>query len=55
MSFGSVDPFGMEAVAKYEDALLRSRQEGVPLKALLLCSPHNPLGMIGYPRLLSIF
>ncbi|KAK2755777.1 putative secondary metabolism biosynthetic enzyme [Arachnomyces sp. PD_36] len=49
VSFGDVDPFGLGAVSKYEEALLRSRQEGVPVKALLLCSPHNPLGRC-YPR-----
>lgn len=44
VSFGDVDPFGLEAISKYEEALFRSRREGVPVKALLLCSPHNPLG-----------
>lgn len=49
VSFGSVDPFSLVAVEKYEEALLRSRREGVPVKALMLCSPHNPLGMTGFP------
>ncbi|OMP85363.1 1-aminocyclopropane-1-carboxylate synthase-like protein 1 [Diplodia seriata] len=44
VAFGSTDPFGLEAVAKYEEALLRSNSEGVPIKALILCTPHNPLG-----------
>jgi hypothetical protein len=48
VSFGSADPFGLKAVSKYEEALLRSKGEGVPVKALLLCSPHNPLGMTYY-------
>lgn len=49
VSFGSVDPFSLEAVEKYEEELLRSKREGVPVKALVLCSPHNPLGMTDYP------
>ncbi|EKG11250.1 1-aminocyclopropane-1-carboxylate synthase, partial [Macrophomina phaseolina MS6] len=42
--FGSIDPFSFEAVAKYEETLLRSNRAGVPIKALVLCTPHNPLG-----------
>lgn len=44
VKFGDVDPFGVEAVPKYEDALLRSEKSGTKVKALILCNPHNPLG-----------
>lgn len=44
MAFGDVDPFGMDAVSKYEDALTQAKKDGVTTKALFLCSPHNPLG-----------
>jgi aspartate/methionine/tyrosine aminotransferase len=44
VKFGNVDPFDVEAVSKYEDALLRSEKAGTKVKALILCNPHNPLG-----------
>jgi aspartate/methionine/tyrosine aminotransferase len=44
VKFGNVDPFGVEAVPKYEDALLRSEKSGTKVKALILSNPHNPLG-----------
>lgn len=44
VAFGSTDPFSLEAVSKYEEALLRSNSEGVPIRALILCTPNNPLG-----------
>ncbi|KAB2579762.1 1-aminocyclopropane-1-carboxylate synthase-like protein 1 [Lasiodiplodia theobromae] len=50
VAFGSTDPFSLEAVAKYEEALLRSNNEGVPIKALVLCTPNNPLGCRCYSR-----
>lgn len=28
----------------YENALLRAKSDGVAVKALVLCNPHNPLG-----------
>ncbi|EGY23448.1 hypothetical protein VD0002_g6642 [Verticillium dahliae] len=49
VSFGDVDPFGPEAVGKYEEALLRARDKGQKVKGLILCNPHNPLGRC-YPR-----
>ncbi|KAM0331448.1 hypothetical protein ACHAQA_003124 [Verticillium albo-atrum] len=44
VSFGDVDPFGEDAVALYEQALLDAKEKGVATKALILCNPHNPLG-----------
>ncbi|KAM0330786.1 hypothetical protein ACHAQA_003740 [Verticillium albo-atrum] len=39
-----IDPFSIDAIAAYERVLAESNQNGVPIKALLLCNPHNPLG-----------
>jgi len=45
-----VDQFSPAAVACYEQALKRAREEdGTNVCALLLCHPHNPLGQC-YPR-----
>ncbi len=33
----------MEAIKHYEAAVMEAREQGIPVKALLLCSPHNPL------------
>ena len=48
----------VEAVAEYERAILSAKKRGVHAKALMLCSPHNPLGrcysresLIAYMRL----
>ena len=35
----------MDAISKYEEALIQAEKDGVPAKALFLCSPHNPLGI----------
>ena len=48
VAFGNVDPFSVEGVAKYEEALRRV-QDLVNVRGVLLCSPHNPLGRC-YPR-----
>ncbi|KAJ5623307.1 secondary metabolism biosynthetic enzyme [Penicillium lividum] len=45
VSFGDCDPLSLEAVAKYEEALLHfQRNSGKKVRALMLCHPHNPLG-----------
>ncbi|KAH9871231.1 hypothetical protein IAQ61_005410 [Plenodomus lingam] len=44
VSFGTTDPCGPDCVPHYEAALLASNRAGVPIRALLLCHPHNPLG-----------
>ncbi|KAI0145168.1 putative 1-aminocyclopropane-1-carboxylate synthase [Xylariaceae sp. FL1272] len=45
VSFGrDIDPFSMESCAAYEGALLDARANGVSVRAMILCNPHNPLG-----------
>ncbi|KZM27355.1 catalytic [Ascochyta rabiei] len=44
VAFGDVDPCGIDCVSEYEKTLLISRDEGIPIRALMLCHPHNPLG-----------
>ncbi|KAL0571666.1 hypothetical protein V5O48_010293 [Marasmius crinis-equi] len=41
---GEIDPFGVNAAKKYEEALEESKKRGVKIRALLICNPHNPLG-----------
>ncbi|BFZ63142.1 hypothetical protein YB2330_004262 [Saitoella coloradoensis] len=52
------DPFGTAAVAQYEATILDARKQGIKVRVLLLCNPHNPLGQCytrealkGYMRL----
>lgn len=50
VNFKDSDPLSMEAVQKYEQALLDFQEKtGKKVKALMLCHPHNPLGRC-YPR-----
>ncbi|KAF2206062.1 aminotransferase [Delitschia confertaspora ATCC 74209] len=44
VSFGKVDPCGTQCVTKYEEVMRNSNTTGVPIRALMLCHPHNPLG-----------
>ncbi|CAO2657098.1 Nn.00g059010.m01.CDS01 [Neocucurbitaria sp. VM-36] len=44
VSFGQVDPCTVGCVSKYEEALIASEREGLKIRAILLCHPHNPLG-----------
>lgn len=39
-----MDPFNPETVEVYEEALANAQAQGIHVKALLLCNPHNPLG-----------
>jgi hypothetical protein len=51
---GAVDPMSMDAVARFEEAAEQARREDKRVKAILLCSPNNPLGMLvsaPYPSL----
>ncbi|KAJ5454084.1 Pyridoxal phosphate-dependent transferasemajor regionsubdomain 2 [Penicillium daleae] len=52
VDFGEIDPFSMAAVQQYERALTEGKSRGLRIKALILCSPHNPLGNLGrcYPE-----
>lgn len=42
--FGDVDPFSLDAVHKYEEAIQAAQAKGIRVRALMLCHPHNPLG-----------
>ncbi|KAJ4312928.1 hypothetical protein N0V94_007188 [Neodidymelliopsis sp. IMI 364377] len=44
VAFDAVDPCGDDCVQAYEAALLQSREQGISVRALMLCHPHNPLG-----------
>jgi 1-aminocyclopropane-1-carboxylate synthase len=44
VSLKGMDPFSVEAVDRYEEELLRSEQNGVKVRMLVLNTPHNPLG-----------
>ncbi|KAF4831762.1 putative aminotransferase aclI [Colletotrichum siamense] len=43
VSFSGEDPLGPHSSEKYEQALLGALEQGIRVKALLLCNPHNPL------------
>lgn len=44
-----VDCFGKDTVATYEDALAKAKKQGIAIRAVFVCNPHNPTGCI-YPR-----
>jgi 1-aminocyclopropane-1-carboxylate synthase len=44
VTFQDIDPLSLAGVANYEKAILSAKQRGVTVRALMLCSPHNPLG-----------
>lgn len=53
--FLDTDPIGPDCFSCYEDALLKSEKQGVKVKALMLCNPHNPLGRCySRPTLLAL-
>ncbi|PLB48733.1 aspartate aminotransferase [Aspergillus steynii IBT 23096] len=49
VAFATTDPFSLAAVKEYERAYVEAISQGLCVKALLLCSPHNPLGRC-YPE-----
>jgi 1-aminocyclopropane-1-carboxylate synthase len=49
VSFGDTDQFSIAAVEKYEKAILKAREDGTHIRAMMLCNPHNPLGQC-YPH-----
>jgi aspartate/methionine/tyrosine aminotransferase len=58
VTFEGTDPFSMEAVALYEEAIKNAQESGTKIRAILICNPHNPLGrcyetevLIGYMKL----
>lgn len=44
VSFDELDPMGLEAVRKYEDAIVKAQDRGQRVAAIILAHPHNPLG-----------
>lgn len=49
VEFDGIDQFSRQAVEKYEKALIEATQNGIRIRGLMLCHPHNPLGRC-YPR-----
>ena len=47
--FHDRDPLSIDAVQKYESAILKAQAKGQRVAGLMLCHPHNPLGRC-YPR-----
>lgn len=47
--FHGVDQFSTDALAKYEAAYEKAVEDGIKVRALMLCNPHNPLGQC-YPK-----
>ncbi|KAJ5816978.1 aspartate aminotransferase [Penicillium robsamsonii] len=48
VTFATTDPFSLAAVQHYEKTYAEAKSKGFRVKALLLCSPHNPLGVFPY-------
>lgn len=44
VSFDGVDPIAVSAVSCYEESIIHSHQQGLTIRAIMLCNPHNPLG-----------
>lgn len=45
VDFGNIDPMELEAVGRFEEVFGLAKQEGKRIRAILLCSPNNPLGL----------
>lgn len=43
-TFDDADQFSESCVKYFEQAFDQAAEEGKHIRALLLCSPHNPLG-----------
>lgn len=44
-SFGTTDPFSLEGTGEYEKEYLQAKEEDKNVKAIILCTPHNLLGL----------
>jgi aspartate/methionine/tyrosine aminotransferase len=44
VSLKDQDPFSGEAIGRFEEALFKAESEGIKVRVLVLCTPHNPLG-----------
>ncbi|KAL4755585.1 pyridoxal phosphate-dependent aminotransferase [Aspergillus foveolatus] len=49
VTMGDIDPMGLDAILRFEEVAEQARLEGKKVKAILLCSPNNPLGRC-YPE-----
>ncbi|KAL4747883.1 pyridoxal phosphate-dependent transferase [Aspergillus terricola var. indicus] len=49
VTMGDLDPMGLDAILRFEEVAEQARLEGKRVKAILLCSPNNPLGRC-YPE-----
>ncbi|KAL4755788.1 pyridoxal phosphate-dependent transferase [Aspergillus foveolatus] len=49
VTMDQVDPMGTDAIARFEEVAEQATREGKKVKAILLCSPNNPLGRC-YPK-----
>lgn len=54
-SEASINPTSLEAVKCYEDALNDANLNGTPVRALLLCHPHNPFGTFYPPEAMEAY
>jgi len=52
--FGEVDVYSAEAVRRYEEEILKAEKDGVKVRVLVLCTPHNPPGQFPLPLTLLI-
>lgn len=50
---GDINQFDEDCVGRYEAALKKARAEGVNVRALVICNPHNPLGACYTPEALK--
>ncbi|KAL9067827.1 MAG: hypothetical protein Q9161_006645 [Pseudevernia consocians] len=55
VAFGEVDPMSLAAVADYERAIEEAIRRGTKVRALVLCSPHNPLARCYTPEVLEAY
>jgi bifunctional pyridoxal-dependent enzyme with beta-cystathionase and maltose regulon repressor activities len=45
----------LESVKFYKDTLIKANQDGISVKILLLCHPHNPLGIYYPPEVVEAY
>ena len=46
VSIGDADQFGLACMIAIEAGLEAAEKRGVNVKALMICSPHNPPGVL---------
>lgn len=55
VAFGDVDPMSLATVANYERAMEEATSRRKKVRALISCSPHNPLGRYYIPEVLEAY